>query len=161
MRLAVLGLVLLVSACSGPDPYAEFRERVEAGGTCPDLLAFRNGLDANSSALTAINSDLREIGCYSATSVRQEPLVEGERQPAAAEPARPTFTVQEYRVYRAIIDTPMSVSEEESVARAAKQFGISEGDVNETVDKVQRVLAGNNWYGSADAEIRSASDWRE
>ncbi|MEW5884359.1 MAG: hypothetical protein AB1725_09085 [Armatimonadota bacterium] len=78
----------------------------------------------------------------------------------AAQSDRPTFTVLEYRVYRAVIDAPLSVSESEAVRRAAAAHGVTPTAAKEIADRVQRILFENNWFGSAESEIKHASDWR-
>jgi hypothetical protein len=70
-----------------------------------------------------------------------------------------TFTVAEYRVYRAVIDAPMSVAEAEAISQAAKAHGITTTEARIIVDKVQRVLYSNKWFGAAASEIKHASDW--
>ena len=72
---------------------------------------------------------------------------------------RGRYTVSEYRIYRTVIDTPMSVSESQAQQRASQQYGMPVEQVRETVDKVQRALFSNKWFGRPDAEIRHASDW--
>lgn len=71
-----------------------------------------------------------------------------------------TFTVEEYRVYRAVIDTPMSVAEQQALQSVAERYGITAGEARKTVDKVQQALYRNSWTGSPDAEIQHASDWQ-
>ena len=71
----------------------------------------------------------------------------------------PTFTVKEYRMCRAIIDTPMSVSEDEAFRRVAKRYGVSVAEARASVDKVQKILFQNGWMSAPASEIRHASDW--
>ena len=78
---------------------------------------------------------------------------------APAGPGTPTFTVNEYRIYRAVIDTPMSVSESETLQRTAQRYGVSVQEAREVVDKVQKVLFQNGWMSTPATEIRHASDW--
>ena len=78
---------------------------------------------------------------------------------SAEQPDGATFTVAEYRIYRAVIDAPMSVSEAEALRRAATSHGVTNTAAKKIVDKVQRILFKNNWYGSAESEIKHASDW--
>lgn len=78
---------------------------------------------------------------------------------SAEQPDGSTFTVSEYRIYRAVIDTPMSVPEAEALRRAATSHGVTTTAAKEIVDKVQRTLYRNNWFGSAESEIKHASDW--
>jgi hypothetical protein len=70
-----------------------------------------------------------------------------------------TFTVAEYRIYRAVIDAPMSVEEAEAIRRAAKVHGVPAVEAKTIVTKVQRSLHMNKWFGSAASEIKHASDW--
>ena len=76
---------------------------------------------------------------------------------APTRPGTPTFTVNEYRIYRAVIDTPMSVSESVTLQRTAKRYGVSVQEAREVADKVQKVLFQNGWMGTPASEIRHAS----
>lgn len=71
-----------------------------------------------------------------------------------------TFTVEEYRVYRAVIDTPMSVAEQQALQNVAERYGVTAGEARKTVDKVQQALYRNSWTGSPDSEIQHASNWQ-
>lgn len=71
-----------------------------------------------------------------------------------------TFTVEEYRVYRAVIDAPMSVAEQQALQNVAERYGITAGEARKTVDKVQQALYRNSWTGSPDSEIQHASNWQ-
>lgn len=71
------------------------------------------------------------------------------------------FTVQEYHAYRAVIDAPMSVSEEQAHRRVGRCLGISSGDVVQAVRKVQRILFQNGWMGRPADEVKRASDWND
>jgi hypothetical protein len=75
-------------------------------------------------------------------------------------PITNTFTVEEYRVYRAVIDAPMSVAEQQALQNVAERYGITAGEARKTVDKVQQALFRNSWAGSPDSEIQHASDWQ-
>jgi hypothetical protein len=77
----------------------------------------------------------------------------------AQRPARDTFTVAEYRVYREVMDAPMSVSEDETTRRAATSHGVTATQAKTIIAKVQRILHANKWFGPAASEIRHASDW--
>lgn len=70
-----------------------------------------------------------------------------------------SFTVNEYRIYQAIIETPMSVSETQAIADAAARYGVSTEEAEMAVDKVQAILFENSWFGSPESEIQHASDW--
>lgn len=93
-----------------------------------------------------------------------EYVFEGKPMPrpekAASPSAQDTFTVKEYRIYRALIGAPMSVSEDAALESAARRYGVTVGEARGATDKVQRVLFQNNWFGSPEAEIRHASDWK-
>jgi len=90
-----------------------------------------------------------------------------EGQPISAPPspkqapqaAKGTFTVAEYRIYRDVMDAPMSIPETEAVRRAATSHGVTAAEAKTIVDKVQRILHANKWYGSAASEMKHASDW--
>lgn len=77
----------------------------------------------------------------------------------AEQPADGTFTVAEYRIYRAVMDAPMSVSEKEATRRAATAHGVTAIEAKTIVDKVQRILYRNKWFGPATSEIKHSSDW--
>ena len=74
-------------------------------------------------------------------------------------PAKDTFTVKEYNIYRDIINMPMSVSEEQAIKNAANKYGVTILEAKNASKKVQEILFRNNWFGSPDSEIRHASDW--
>lgn len=71
------------------------------------------------------------------------------------------FTVQEYHAYRAVVDAPMSVSEEQAHRRVGRCLGISAGDVAQAVRKVLRILYENGWMDRPVHEVRHASDWND
>jgi hypothetical protein len=99
-----------------------------------------------------------------ATSMEARSPVEDPAQEKAARPVRSAsvagFTIREYSIYRAVIDTPMSVSEEEALRRVAKRHGITVAEAGKVVDKVMEVLSDNGWFGTPESEIRHASDWK-
>lgn len=76
-------------------------------------------------------------------------------------PATPTenFTVLEYRLYAAVIDTPLSISEEQAHRNIARDNNTTAQVVKETTTKVLRILVANGWLGTVQNEIRHASDW--
>ena len=167
--LLAMGLAFPAIACSsGSDPHSTFQQRLEAGATCQELFAIRNALDPKSPSIWRMNGQLREVGCYSASSIRSAAGTSTEAGNTAganavgADPstAPATFTVREYRVYRSIIDTPMSVPRDESIEAAASRYNMPVTEVKAAADKVQKVLFANKWYGSAEAEIQHASDWK-
>ena len=103
-----------------------------------------------------VNSELHAIHCYGADSKREDPKKKS-HSPALSEE---TFTVTEYRIYRSLIDAPMSISEEEALAAASRRYGVTAAEAKEATNKVQRLLSKNKWYGSPDSEIRQAVDWK-
>lgn len=70
------------------------------------------------------------------------------------------FTAKEYRIYRAVIDTPMSISEEQALQNAGKLYGVTPDEAKKIANKVQSVLFQNKWFGSPESEIKHASDWK-
>ena len=77
----------------------------------------------------------------------------------ASEPNAAAFTVNEYRIYRAVISAPMSVSEPEALESAAKRYGVTAAQARKATYKVQEILSRNGWFGTPESEIRHASDW--
>lgn len=77
-----------------------------------------------------------------------------------AVPEADVYTVKEYRIYRAVINTPMSVSEARALESVAKHYGATVEEVQKATRKVQEILHRNKWFGSPDSEIRYASDWQ-
>lgn len=69
------------------------------------------------------------------------------------------FTVQDYRIYRAVVGTPMGIPEDQAVEAVSRKNGVSVEEVREAMDKVRRILYSNNWFGTPESEIRHASDW--
>ena len=63
-------------------------------------------------------------------------------------------------MYRAVVDTPFSVSEDQALRNVAQQYGASPEDVKAAADKVQEMLFENDWFGTPQSEIRRASDWQ-
>ena len=62
-----------------------------------------------------MNDKLRSVQCFSTTSKR-----------VADTKNDGTFTVEEYRIYRAITSAPMSVSETQSMRDAVKKYASSQ-----------------------------------
>ena len=89
---------------------------------------------------------------------RGEPMA---APPAADSTSAPvgSFTVREYRIYQALIDTPMSESQEDAVRRIAREFDTTPEDALRTIEMVSQTLFQNDWTGSPAQEIRRASDW--
>jgi hypothetical protein len=74
--------------------------------------------------------------------------------------AADSFTVKEYRIYRSLIDTPMSVPEAQALQNVGKRFGVTAAEAKKIARKIQDILFRNEWYGSSDAEIKHATDWK-
>lgn len=164
MRPVCVTLLLLLAVSCGSESngaYAAFQQRLEAGATCEELFTIRNATDPKSTLPERRNRALREIGCYSSSSARsdQKASIGGTtaRPPSTARSAG--FTVQDYRIYRAVIDTPMSVPENQALENVARQNGVSADEVRKVVKGVQQALSSNNWFGTPESEIRHASDW--
>ena len=134
--------------------YRKFQERLAAGADCPELFQLRNEARraVPSEHAAEMNEQLRKVSCFNSTSKR--------RDPAPAPPGVETYTLRDYRIYRKVIDTPMSVSQAEAFKRVAKESGITPAEVEKITKKVQGILAKNGWFGSREAEERRASDWK-
>lgn len=178
LLMPLMALVVVTSACDSraapssddvgppsqptPEPSPSrsaletFRQRLVDGAPCSELYELRNALDPNSDTIQHMNEDLRGIGCYSSTSTRTTPTAV---EPATRANEQPSFTVREYRIYRALIDTPMSVAENEARQAVARRFSIPTDSVREIASRVEGILFANRWYDSAASEIRHASDW--
>ena len=132
-------------------PYDQFLRAFKKGIDCPELFNLRNAAKSGATAkqVADMNDTLRSVQCFSSTSKR-----------AVSTKNDGTFTVKEYRIYRAIASAPMSVSESQSMRDAAKTFVISEADIRRTTDKVMGILSKNNWFATPAAEIKHASDWK-
>ena len=71
------------------------------------------------------------------------------------------FTVNEYRIYRAIMSTPMSIPESEAFEIAGKRCGVTAAQAEKMTKKVLRILTLNGWFGSPEFEIKHASDGQD
>lgn len=146
----VVWVAIWVSGCSD-NPYSQFVREFQAGADCPRLFELRN--DAKRAASLArqeeMNTKLRSVQCFSSTS---------ERTPAGSS-STASFTIQEYRIYREVISSPMAVPEAEVVSIVARKHGVSSSVVHDAVNHVQEALFKNRWFASPEAEIRHASDW--
>jgi hypothetical protein len=150
---------------SEPSPmdYSSFKQRLDAGASCPELFDIRNSLDPKSPLVVKMNEELRGIGCYSSSSVRSSATSSAEKtksdnvQRASPEAA---FTVNEYRMYRAVINTPSSLSEQEALQNVSRQYNIPVEELRKVVRRVQKTLFDNKWFGTPESEIRRASDWK-
>jgi hypothetical protein len=156
----VVATVLFLAFSSAPTfaakdmPYLQFLLAFNQGADCPQLYELRNEAKrhgATNEQQNAMNEKLRAVRCSGNTSKR---VPDGP-------PNTGDFTVKEYRIYRDVVDTPMSLSEEQNLGNAAKKYNLSIADVHKTVEKVMRNLSENNWMvGSPASEIRHASDWK-
>ena len=166
MRPVCVTLLLLLSVgCESESngAYAAFQQRLEAGATCEELFTIRNEIDPKSPLPERMNRALREVGCYLSSSTRSDQKASGGGSTAATPSTAQAagFTVQEYRIYRAVIDTPMSVPERQALESVAQDNGVSVDEVRKAVTGVQRALSRNNWFGTPESEIRHASDWKD
>jgi hypothetical protein len=146
----MVSAVIWASGCS-TDPYTQFAREFESGADCPRLFELRN--DAKQGASPArqeeMNTRLRSVQCFSSTSKR-----------AAAGPSNTaSFTIQQYRIYREVISSPMSIPEPEAFDNVARKHGVPSSVAHDAVNRVQESLFKNGWFASPDAEIRHASDW--
>ena len=73
--------------------------------------------------------------------------------------ARRSFTVDEYRIYRYLMDAPASRSEDDVRQELASRHGMSSSEIAAVINRVQRALYENGWMSSPQSEIRHASDW--
>jgi hypothetical protein len=165
--VCLLLLVLAVASCGGgegaKDGYPSFQDRLDAGATCEELFGIRNAVDPKSPLIERMNQDLRAIGCYSVSSVRtdQETQSNGGGPGAASAANSTSFTVQEYRIYREVMDTPMDVAESKALESVARKYGVSVDEARKSVNAVQEALSSNNWFGTPESEIRRATDWKD
>lgn len=155
-------LIMLAANCGSEsrNDYAAFQARIDAGVACEELFSLRNATDPKSPLIDRMNRGLREIGCYSSSSVRSDQEAQatgGMSSPPAADGAG--FTVQQYRIYRGVIATPMGIPEDQAMEAVSRKNGVSVGEVREAVNLVQGTLYSNKWFGTPESEIRRASDW--
>lgn len=152
------------SGLSSAKNYSGFKQRLDAGASCAELFEIRNSLDPKAPVVVRMNEELREIGCYSSGSVRSSTASAAENTKSddvqKALPAA-TFTVNEYKMYRAVISVPSSVPEQQALRNVARQYKISVEDLRKVVNKVQKSLFDNKWFGTPESEIRHASDWKD
>lgn len=71
-----------------------------------------------------------------------------------------SFTMKEYRIYRSIIDTPMSVPDSQVYENVARKFSVSAAEAKIISKKVMMLLSKYNWFGSPESEIAHATDWK-
>ena len=152
MILALLFATIIAGTFDGQNSSDDqFQREFVAGANCPRLFQLRNELKvrATEAQVREMNDKLRSVQCFSATSKR-----------AATTTVDGNFTVKEYRIYRAIIDTPLSVSESQAVRNAAKKYRVTEAAAKAAPDKVMKILTRHHWNATPEAEIRHASDWK-
>lgn len=143
--------------------YSGFKQRLDAGASCAELFEIRNSLDPKASVVVRMNEELRGIGCYSSGSVRSSTASSTEKTRSDdVQKASPTatFTVNEYKMYRAVINVPSSVPEQQALQNVSRQYKIPVEDLRKVVNKVQKNLFDNKWFGTPESEIRRASDWK-
>ncbi len=131
--------------------YRQFLKEFDAGAACPRLFELRKKFRVpfqESPQEKEANTKLRSVGCLHMEATRKK---QTEKDAA--------FTVQEYRMYRALIDTPMSISESKAIVQIAGRFRVSTARVEQAAKKVQRILVEKNWFSTPGAELRHASDW--
>jgi tRNA U54 and U55 pseudouridine synthase Pus10 len=143
--------------------YSGFKARLDEGAGCAELFDIRNRLDPKSPFVVRINEELRAIGCYSSGSVRSSAAsLAGKTKSGNVQNTQPvaTFTVNEYKMYRAVINMPSSVSEQQALRNVLRQYKISAGELRRVINKVQKILFENKWFGIPESEIQHASDWK-
>lgn len=157
--VTLVAIVAVLTGCSDPEPYELFMEGLEAGADCPQLFEARNAMHPKDPRHERVSHELRGIGCFFSTSTRRAPPESTmARLRATGQPVE-TFTMREYRAYRAVIDTPMRVPEDEALRRVAAAHGMTVDEVRAAANKVTLVIFRNGWLGTAESEIRYASDW--
>ena len=68
-------------------------------------------------------------------------------QAAATDASSWSFTVREYRIYKAVIDTPLSVSEADARQRVAERNNITADEAARITTMVLKTLVGNGLLG--------------
>lgn len=107
-----------------------------------------DGLDEHSTA---------EIVAY---VFEKKPMSPAKQVSEPSDSKEKSFTVKEYRIYRAVIDTPMSISEEQALQNAGKRYGVTADEAEKVTKKMQSILSKNKWFGSPESEIKHACDWK-
>jgi hypothetical protein len=151
MRAWLVILVAISAQGCSTDETTQFEREFQAGADCPRLYELRN--EAKPGATAALqeemNAKLRSVQCFGSTSKRA----------AAVPPNTGTFTVQEYRLYREVMSTPLSIPEAQAIENAGRKHGLTPSVAREATNRVQQELWKKKWFASPDAEIRHASDW--
>ena len=152
-----LALILMIlSAAAMPEEqtaHQRFQDAVNDGADCSRLFALRKEARGSTSMSQQAEMSrlLRAVGCVTATSKR--------RPAAPASATADTYTVREYRIYRDVVDAPQYLREADILQRAARKHKTTRAHVRATAEKVVRILAANDWFGSRASEERRASDW--
>lgn len=133
--------------------FSAFMGRLDEGASCRELFEIRNATDPKSEDKNRMNIELSYIQCHSISDVRMDPSATDNEDPALK------FTVREYRMYRGVVDSPMSVSEDQVMKALSEEYGVSLDEVEKIVDRVMETLSRRKWFGRPEAEIRHASDW--
>jgi len=143
--------------------YSGFKQRLDAGASCAELFDIRNSLDPKSPDKVRMNEELRGIGCYSSSSVRSSAASSAEKTKSDnVQKTAPVgaFTVNEYRMYGAVISVPLSASDQQALQNVSMRYKVPVEELRKMVNKVQKTLFYNEWFGTPESEIRHASDWR-
>jgi hypothetical protein len=146
----VVPVAIWASGCSR-DASTQFAREFQSGADCPRLFELRNDAKRGASPVLQeeMNTRLRSVQCFSSTSKR-----------AAVGPSNTaSFTIQQYRIYREVITSPMSIPEAEVFDSVSRKHGVPSSVAHDAVDLVLQSLFKNGWFATPDAEIRHASDW--
>ena len=150
--------VIACGSASSPPTFQEFMDELQAGASCEELFATRLAIkrslaDPGNSIIDKINIELSFIGCTGASGTRWD---------LAGKTPNPehNFTLNEYRIYRSVVDTPLSVSDDQAFRNAAEKYGVTVEEAPMIFDKVELALLTNDWFARPEAEIRGASDWQ-
>jgi hypothetical protein len=111
---------------TGESPQAQFMREFQAGADCPRLFDLRNAAkpDIPAERQEEMNRPLRSVQCFSSTSKR-----------AARSTSEPDgFTVTDYRIYRSVVDTPISVSETRALQDAATRYGVTAAEARKATE---------------------------
>jgi hypothetical protein len=137
-----------------------FKQRLDAGAGCAELFEIRNSLDPKASDVVRMNEELRKIGCYSSSSVRSFTGSSTKKTKSERNAATATFTVNEYKMYRAVLNVSSSMPEQQALENVAGRYKIPVEDLKRVVNKVQKCLFDNKWFDTPESEIKRASDWK-
>lgn len=129
---------------------ASFQSAFDAGADCATLFAIRNAVKtaAATEHIEAMNKKLRSVQCFNADAKRREQTSNDG-----------AFTIEEYRIYRAVVDTPLSIPEDQVMRDVAKRHGVTSASTKATTEKVMALLSKGGWLVPPEEAIRHASDW--